>query len=432
MGIGSSPTVGSTCDTCLQKFTIHFRRCEDNIYDGSYGFDWYRPEYFKKLTNYRPNAATKFGNKVALVSGSIQSLKATYTQDQITKISPFGTEYIPAWLAMYPSSQEDNNSSNPVNQGVRLNLELRLLDSENNFSLKNDGTKIKFEVSNPNIIIEPAEFSVEDFIYAKKMTRDLGEDTKREEEIYYLASEIVNIKCTGALQKHEEIIVTAIKGETQEKVGKLMLYHNAVIPTISVIFVDVITDGKKPSRSHDYEIFLKHNSFNQALINVEIKNAPTFDLNKYRSKDDDVNISLNKLNINDTGYFLSDLTKFYKKYQDKNLATKNYVFVTTVEIKNAVGAGGDSVTLFNCPQNIFNQVVVHELGHRFGLDHLFESQKITAKGSSFQFIQGTTANFLDYDHSDGVNLKNKTAVNPNQTLKYFFKYQWDFLRKKVK
>ena len=133
MGISSSPTVGSTCDTCLQKFTIHFRRCEDNIYDGTYGFDWYRPEYFKKLTNYRPNAATKFGNKVALVNGSIQSLKATYTQDQISKISPFGTEYIPAWLAMYPSSQEDNNSSNPVNQGVRLNWELRLLDSENNF-----------------------------------------------------------------------------------------------------------------------------------------------------------------------------------------------------------------------------------------------------------------------------------------------------------
>ena len=48
MGIGSSPTVGKTCATCLQEFTIHFRRIEDSVYDGSYGFDWYRPEFFKK------------------------------------------------------------------------------------------------------------------------------------------------------------------------------------------------------------------------------------------------------------------------------------------------------------------------------------------------------------------------------------------------
>lgn len=431
MGIGSSPTVGEICDSCLQKFTIHFRRCEDNIYDGSFGFDWYRPEYFKKLTYYRPNASTKFGNKVALVSGSIPALKATYTNDQIIKISPFGTEYIPAWLAIYPSSQQDTNHSNAVNQEVSLNLELKLLNSDNNFSLNNDGSTIKFEVSNPHIVIEPTELRIEDFIYANKMTRDLGEDKQREEESYYLASEIVKIKCVGPLQKHEEIIVTAIKGETQEKVGKLMLYHNAVIPTLNVIFVDVITDGATPKRTYDYENFLKYRSFNQALINVEVKNSPAFDFRKYRS-DVDVNIALNKLNINDTSYFLGDLSKFYKKYQDKNLAAKNYIFLTTVAKKNAVGAGGDSVTLFKCPEHIFNQVVVHELGHRFGLDHLFEAQKLAAKGPSFQFVQGTTANFLDYTHSDGINLNNKIALNPNQKLKYFFKYQWDLLRKRVK
>lgn len=437
MGIGSSPTVGETCDSCLQKFTIHFRRCEDNIYDGSYGFDWYRPEYFKKLTYFRANTAAEFGKKVALVSGSIASLKATYTSDQISKISPFGTEYIPAWLAIYPFSQENMDHSNSLNREVRLNLELKLLNSENNFSLNNDGSKIKFEVSNPHIVIEPTELSIEDFIYANKMTRDLGEENKRKEETYYLASEIVKIKCVGPLQKHGEIIVTAIKGEVQEKVGKLMIYHNAVIPTLKVVFVDVVTDGLSQKRTHDYEDFLKNRSFNQALINVEITNAPEFDFRKYRKNDVDVNISLNKLNINDTSYFLSDLSKFYKKYQDKNLAIKNYVFVTNVSKKEGVGSGGESVVLLKCPQNIFNQVVVHELGHRFGLDHIFEAQKLTAKGSSFQFLRGTTANFLDYDHrksddNEKNNNKSKAIANPNLSLKYFFKYQWDLLRKRVK
>nr|WP_279382749.1 hypothetical protein [Acinetobacter bereziniae] len=48
MAIGSSPTVGKTSQTCLQEFTIHFRRAEDRVFDGRYGFDWYRPEFLKK------------------------------------------------------------------------------------------------------------------------------------------------------------------------------------------------------------------------------------------------------------------------------------------------------------------------------------------------------------------------------------------------
>ncbi|MCV2444888.1 hypothetical protein [Acinetobacter bereziniae] len=47
MGIGSSPTVGKTSQNCLQEFTIHFRRAEDRVFDGRYGFDWYRPEFYK-------------------------------------------------------------------------------------------------------------------------------------------------------------------------------------------------------------------------------------------------------------------------------------------------------------------------------------------------------------------------------------------------
>lgn len=39
MAIGLSPKVGKTSQTCLQEFTIHFRRAEDRVFDGRYGSD---------------------------------------------------------------------------------------------------------------------------------------------------------------------------------------------------------------------------------------------------------------------------------------------------------------------------------------------------------------------------------------------------------
>ncbi|NUG81951.1 hypothetical protein HUN33_18205, partial [Acinetobacter bereziniae] len=44
MGVGgASPTVGTSCATCLKKFLVHFRRPQD--YSGNYGFDWLRDDY---------------------------------------------------------------------------------------------------------------------------------------------------------------------------------------------------------------------------------------------------------------------------------------------------------------------------------------------------------------------------------------------------
>lgn len=51
MGVGgASPTVGTSCATCLRKFTVHFRRPYNigratNRYNGEFGFDWLRDEY---------------------------------------------------------------------------------------------------------------------------------------------------------------------------------------------------------------------------------------------------------------------------------------------------------------------------------------------------------------------------------------------------
>lgn len=436
MGIGSSPTVGKTCATCLQEFTIHFRRIEDSVYDGSYGFDWYRPEFFKKMTYDQPITSDTKRTEVALVNGDIDTLKSTYTNGQKTKILPYGKEYIPAWLAVYSTEWLNiHRTGQGNNYSVVLDLELNLIDKKKDSELKNNGTILKFKPSNPNIVIEPSEMNITGFLNTlgnKEKLLNQGNDQK------YLISNAVNIECKSALENHEEILVYAEKNGKEEIVGQLMIYHNAVIPTLKLIFVDVITNKEKPIRSYDYEDFLQNRSFNQALINIEIKKAKEFDFRTYINKDTDVNISLNKLNIKDTSYFLSDLSKFYKKYQDKNLATKNYIFVTNVSKKEGVGSGGESVVLLKCPQNIFNQVVVHELGHRFGLDHIFEAQKLTAKGSSFQFLRGTTANFLDYDHrknddnEKNSDTKSRAIANPNLSLNYFFKYQWDLLRKKVK
>lgn len=447
MAIGSSPTVGKTSQTCLQEFTIHFRRAEDRVFDGRYGFDWYRPEFFKKMTYYQPLTSSEERIKVALVTGNIDTLKSTYTHGQKTKILPYGKEYIPAWLAIYSTEWLNvHRSGQGENYSVALDLELNLIEDKNDgelnpidknkeFELKNNGTILKFEASNPNIVIDPSEMNINRFLSTFGNNKKLS---NQENDQKYLVSNAVNISCKSALENHEEILVYAEKNGCKEVVGQLMLYHNAVIPTLKVIFVDVITNEEKPRRSYDYEDFLQNRSFNQALINVEIINAPAFDFRKYRKNDVDVNISLNKLNINNTSYFLDDLSKFYKKYQDKSLAAKNYVFVTNVFKEEGVGSGGDSVTLFKCPEDIFNQVVVHELGHRFGLIHLFDSQKINPQGKSFQFLPGLTGNFLDYDHrkidekEKNGKTKSRAIRNPTFSLSYFFKYQWDLLRKRVK
>ena len=439
----ASPEVGSICENCLRKFTIHFRRKPDTIYDGSFGFDWLRPEYTNALSFYKKDAASK-QTFLPLFKGNIKLLKDTYTTGQKTVIKPHETEYVPAWLAIFADTETLNQN------GVKLDLELIPVKAEQDTPIQNDGTIIKFEVTNNNIVIEPSEINIEYFMYSKKEYRKLSMLTS-EGEGFYLAPEAVNIKCKGTFEQHEEINVYAIKGDSKGKVGKLMLYNNARIPKMKLIFVDYITESRKFKRTFDYEKFLKTSSLNQALIQVEIEKDFEFDLRKYRIQDIDVNIFINRVENNQTVNFLDNFYNFFYKYNKNNVLKNNkgaivkigneninktYVFLTTMPQGTARGVGSQSnLILFGLAESDFNDILIHELGHTLGLSHTFEtsdsfdSTHIEKKVETFEFLQGYTANFMDYKIAKSLNMINRTLINENLRFKYFLKFQWDIMRK---
>ncbi|MFW1942301.1 hypothetical protein ACG93R_02105 [Acinetobacter guillouiae] len=437
MGIGSSPTVGSTCDTCLQKFTIHFRRIEDSIYDGSYGFDWYRPEFFRKMTYYQGISAAKERTRVALVQGTLDALKSTYTNGQKTRINPHDMEYIPAWLAIYSNEWLNANNFKVNDSYITLNLELIPIEADENFKLQNDGTVIIFKSSNPNIIIEPSEINIADFSYSQKKTRNSETlENNIENEFYYLMSNIVRIQCKSMLQNHEEILVYAKKNGNEKIVGQLMIYHNSVIPTMNIQMIHLKTKGIPFKPLDDYKDFLKYRAFNQALIHVDFNDDIIFNVGaiKVNSKNTSLEDSLERLKANIKSNLLDDVNNIYQHYF-KKVKTDNYVFMTNINLGSPAGVADEDnkrVIMFKKSETNFNQILAHELAHRYGLDHLFDPQKTIAGAKSFQFRQGTTSNFLDYDHKDKNDTNEEILANPNLSLSYFFKYQWDLLRKKVK
>lgn len=430
MAVGASPKIGDSCENCLKKFTLHFRRSDDMAYDGSYGFDWYRTEFFNSMTFDQKESNNDLTNKKPLVKGDIQSLKNSYVAGQKTSMSPFGVEYIPAWLAISPNIQKDGLQYN--NQGVWLNLELIPLTSEQDFNLENDGTIIKLEPTSEMIKVQPSEFQIDEFMRNKQQERGINFKPYKK-EIYYELQNFLNIKCTGTFEQHEEINVYAIKGETKEKIGKLMLYHNAKIPTLKIQLVDIITDGRRLQRDYNYQDFLKYRAFNQALINIEIVEENAFDMRKYRKNDHEVDICLARLEARFTTYFLGDVHKIFMKYRDASYISKHYVLLTTVDMGTALGAGGlgNEVRLFLGAEKNFNTVLTHELAHSLKLPHTFESNSIGVKGKSFSFIKGKTINFLDYSYEKREEKVGRNQGNGESPLKYFFKFQWDAMRKRL-
>ena len=70
----TSSKIGQTSTSCLQKFTIHFRRPDklkqdqNAPYRGEYGFDWLRDEYIYQKKN------LNFMIKIIILLGSLSLL----------------------------------------------------------------------------------------------------------------------------------------------------------------------------------------------------------------------------------------------------------------------------------------------------------------------------------------------------------------------
>lgn len=90
----------------------------------------------------------------------------------------------------------------------------------------------------------------------------------------------------GALNKDTPINVYAQKGSTTKQVGMLMIYKANVIPKLRIVLVKMITDNndKDFSLSKDFEYALKYQSFNQALLRVEVVKHQEYNLTKYEKK----------------------------------------------------------------------------------------------------------------------------------------------------
>lgn len=441
----------------LKKFHVHFRRPKD--YRGKYGFDWLRDEYIYPIqivTN--DNNGTPIGAAIPLCK-NIAALKAEYKTKN--PISPYGKDYYPAWLAIFPhtTTAEFKHGSTIHKDGVSLDLEIEELEP-----LVLDKTEIVFETSNKFLKISPSKIPLKN-LTKKAFVKSLGPSTIRD---YYLAKNSINIKCKGgALTKHEEVKVFAQLGSQREEVGRLMVYKNDIIPKAEIVAVNVITSSSsKASLRDDYQYLFKRQSFNQALVRAEVKVDTAFNINNLPNTDASV-VSFKSNYINTTSNigtskasnFKKDLIKLYEKYGkhkpassvdiDSNSNKRTYLFYTTIKAqtsgygkvqgtcsakfnKNSSGVTtsitwGNAYVIFGTALTA-RRTVLHECGHSFSLPHVFQEPSSRSTVSSpFVFYKGFTDNIMDYVNQTGVRIRN--PYEKGDKMNCFFKWQWDIIRK---
>ena len=478
----TSSKIGQTSTSCLQKFTIHFRRPDklkqnnDAPYKGQYGFDWLRDEYIYPIEKIEYDKTTNPEYPVINYRLPL-CIKPTKLREEYLKITdketcdfkPHGQDYYPAWLSIFACNVQGNNvdaGSDMHKDGVYLDLQLDEIDK-----IINDGTEIFFKSSDPCLKITPDKISIEEFLKTSIKDRKLNGDTGEPVIDYYLLKNAVKIMCQGdTLKEHGQIKVFAKLGSTEIEVGRLMVYKNNEIGKANIFVVNVITkyhNNKKviPQSHFALKDLYNFQSFNQALIKVKIKVIEDFDLFALSNHDDVYNFLQN---INDSTYMISkkrtssinktllDLYEKYgklspkvKKINDKD-HTNIYAFFTTIDNEYSNGSApcdetkNELANVFVIFKNGFTEArtLVHEAGHCFSLTHVFDSD------SPHIFYEGYTDNYMDYvQHlgnysrtteigtiKDTLFVGGKLIVNNQYKGKMysFFKWQWDLMRKDKK
>ena len=480
----SSQQIGQASTSCLQKFTIHFRRPEKlkqkkgAPYKGQYGFDWLRDEYIYPMEKVVYDEVThKYGrdwnylNKFTELCTNPKNLRQEYLKEVEPpgkKFQIHGQDYYPAWLSIFACNVQGNNAdagSDMHKDGVYLDLQLDEIDK-----IIDDKTEIFFEPSDPCLKITPEKISISKFLKTSRKDRELNGDTHEPVIYYYLLKNAVKIICQGdTLKQHGKIKVFAKLGPTKIEVGRLMVYNNDNIGKANFVVVNVITEDDnnkkvipKPHRS--FKDLYNYQSFNQAMIRAEVSTIENFDLVALKHKDNDIISFLN--DAKNTNYLdskmidpeyplrevlgaelilrrLSALYKKYGKHAPKGEIGLNerkhhntYLFFTAlyskkvaglshVEIKSNVIEWGNVFMIFYSGLKK-DRTVVHEAGHSFSLTHTFD------RNSPHVFHKGYTDNFMDYvTHLflDPRIFSFPTKDNPyNNKMYSFFKWQWDLMR----
>ena len=492
----TSSKIDQTSTSCLQKFTIHFRRPDklkqnqNAPYRGEYGFDWLRDEYiypieevlYDNCNDSEPPIPINGYRALCLKS---DQLKLEYLQVGIADpIQPHGQDYYPAWLSIFACDVQGNNAdkgSEMHKDGVYLDLQLDEIDK-----IINDGTELYFKPSDPCLKITPEKISISKFLKTSIKKRSINKDTDTKIS-YYLLKNAVKIICQGdTLKEHGQIKVFAKLGSTEIEVGQLMVYQNHSIGEANLVVVNVITEydnnnNKVIPQSHpSLDDIFNNQSFNQAMIKVKIKATENFDLVELRNKTNNKDIIDFLYDIKDSTYMKSQrqnpknskktiesssdiknrLIKIYEKF-GKNIPAdgkpihdekhhNTYLLFTNLNptMSNGIAVGGEAcgkmtsshVMEWGNGLVIFQSglkdrhIIIHEAAHTFTLPHTFEpSSKYSSANNKYIFYRGYTENVMDYDAY--LISDDPLAYDQNKyngQMYSFFKWQWDLMRKDKK
>ncbi|OTP81841.1 hypothetical protein [Gilliamella apicola] len=464
----TSPPIGQASTSCLRKFTIHFRRPDklkqnhNAPYKGEYGFDWLRDEYIYPIEMVYFDEVINSQNPVPIntyieLCKEHKKLKNAYLSDSC---KPHGQDYYPAWLSIFACNVQGKNSNagSQIHQaGVYLDLQLDEIDE-----IISDGTEIIFKPSKPCLKITPDKISISEFLLNSKKKRTLDSKNNQPQIYYYLLENAVKIVCQGdTLRQHEEIKVFAKLGSDEYEVGQLNVYKNDKICKANLFVINVITEHDynnnkiMPPSPPSLKYILNNQSFNQALINVEIKVIEDFDLYalKVKTQDQDIINLLNYIaqpyaNL-DPGLILNELNKLYDRYgknRPKDPTKPNqflgindhghkntYLLLTGIKIRNGDSRGYSTISNYAFKHScvIYHHftnddiTIPHEIAHTFSLPHTFER---FAGPEFYPFHKGYTDNYMDYPNY--LDKAKHDAANKYQNKTYSFcKWQWDEMRK---
>ena len=473
----ASKQIGQTSTSCLQKFTIHFRRPDklkqdqNAPYRGQYGFDWLRDEYIYPMETVfydeytskpDPNSPGNWYIPISPLNKTIElcinpkKLKEDYLKAVPHQIKPHSQDYYPAWLSIFACNVQGDNAdagSKLHEDGVYLDLQLDEIDK-----IIDDETEIFFEPSDPCLKITPEKISISEFLKTSRKDRELNGDTHKPVIYYYLLENAVKIICQGdTLKQHGKIKVFAKRGPTKIEVGRLMVYKNNQIGKAKIVVVNVITDydNNKKVIPRSYPILnylFNYQSFNQAMIKVELKKNEDFDLYALRNENPDIEIFLDDMknhnyrtNEKPSREIRNRLCALYEKYRKHDLEGKSindkyqlstYLFFTNLSPNDGDGVGfvggvatigtkegGNMVVMFQ--QDLHKgSSIVHEVAHSFSLCHTFEPSPANKKP---KFHRGYTDNFMDYHEFIKSSDPNDHDDNKHEMYS-FFKWQWEMMR----
>ena len=465
----TSSKIGQTSTSCLQKFTIHFRRPDklkqdQNVpYRGQYGFDWLRDEYIYPMETVGFNlfTSTPIEQKYTPLcrTEDIPDLKKEYLKDVEPLRKEFklhDQDYYPAWLSIFACNVQGDNAdagSDIHKEGVYLDLQLDEI-----YEIIDDGTEIFFKPSDPCLKITPEKISISEFLKTKREKRILDKNIGQPEIYYYKLENAVKVICQGdTLKEHGQIKVFAKLGATEIEVGRLMVYKNNQIGKAKIVVVNVITDydnNKKviPRSCPTLDSLFNYQSFNQAMIKVELKKNEDFDLYALRNENPDIEIFLDDMknhnyrtNEKPSTEIRNRLCALYEKYREQDLEGKSindkkqlstYLFFTNLFPMDGVSfvggvatigtkEGGNMVVMFQ--QDLHKgSSIVHEVAHSFSLCHTFEP---SPENKKTKFHRGYTDNVMDYHEFLKSSDPNDYDSNKYKHEMYsFFKWQWEMMR----